>query len=176
MAINPSLTVTSDFTKKFNDAIQSFKRDSVLVGIPASDNERDQESDEESGPIGNAAILAINHFGSEDAHIPPRPVLAIGIKNAQEAIAIQFKIAAQQVLSKGPAALSMYYERAGIIASNACKKVINDQDHLKPPSPATLAARKYVTKSGFKGKKALLVTGQLRNAITYVVKSIWGNG
>jgi hypothetical protein len=176
MALTPSLTVTTDFTKKFNDAIQRFKRDSVLVGIPSSDNERDQESDEESGPIGNAAILAINHFGSEEAHIPLRPVLAIGIKNAQEPIAAQFKIAAQQVLSKGPSALTMYYERAGIIASNACKKVINDQDHLKPPSPATLKARQYLTQSGFKGTKSLLVTGQMRNAITYVVQSIWGNG
>ena len=176
MAINPSLTVTSDFTKKFNDAIRSFKRDSVLVGIPSSDNERDQESDEGGSPIGNAAILAINHFGSEEAHIPPRPVLTTGIKNAQEPIAAQFKIAAQQVLSKGPSALTMYYERAGIIASNACKKVINDQEGLAPPSQATLKARQYITNSGFKGTKALLVTGQLRNAITYVVQSIWGNG
>ncbi|MFI5416190.1 MAG: hypothetical protein ACHQXJ_02430, partial [Nitrososphaerales archaeon] len=67
-----------------------------------------------------------------------------------------------------------YYERAGIIAANACKKVINDQEGLKPPAPATLKARKYITASGFKGTKSLLVTGQVRNAITYVVKSIWG--
>jgi hypothetical protein len=163
-----TLTVTSDFTKQFNEAISRFKKDSVLIGIPASETERDDDE------IGNAAILALNHFGSEEAHIPPRPVLTIGIRNAQDKIAEQFKLCAQSVLKKGPQALTTYYERAGIIASNACKKVINDQDGIKPPSDATLRARKYLTKSGFTGKKALVVTGQMRNAITYVVQSIWG--
>ena len=164
----PTLTVTSDFTKQFNQVISRFKKDAVLIGIPASDEPRD-----DNDPITNAAILAINHFGSEEAKIPPRPVLTTGIRNAQAAIAEQFAIAAKNVLSKGAAALETYYERAGIIAANSCKKVINDQDGLKPPSEATLKARKYITKSGFKGTKALLVTGQVRNSITHVVQSIW---
>ncbi len=167
----PSLTVTSDFTKTFNETIARFKRDAVLVGIPQDENAREPGDDE---PMNNAALLALNHFGSEEAHIPPRPVLSIGIKKAQDAIAEQFKICAQNVLSKGPAALETYYERAGIIASNACKKVINDQEGLAPPAESTLKARKYLKQSGFKGTKALLVTGQMRNAITYVVQSIWG--
>ncbi len=172
MKQQPTLTVTADFTQQFNDAIKQFKKDSVLIGIPQEDDERDEEKDN----FGNAAILAFNHFGSEAAHVPPRPVLSTGIKNAQQAIAEQFKNAAQNVLSKGPSALTTYYERAGIIASNSCKKVINDQEGIKPPSEATLKARKYLTQAGFKGTKALLVTAQVRNAITYVVQSIWGNG
>jgi len=118
--------------------------------------------------------LAINHFGSEAAHIPPRPVLTTGIRNAQKAIAEEFKKAAIGALSKGSSALETYYERAGTIASNSCKKVINDQEGLKAPSKATLESRKYLTATGFKGKKALLVTAQLRNAITYVVQTVWG--
>lgn len=167
MIAQPTLTVTSDFTKEFNEVIKRFKKDAVLIGIPADDNEREDD------PIGNAAILAINHWGSEDGKIPPRPVLTTGIRNAQEAIAEQFKIAASTVLSKGTGALETYYERAGSIAASACKKVINDQDgiqKLKENGP-TLKARKA---KGFAGEKALLVTGQLRNSITYVVKSIWG--
>lgn len=170
MSANPYMKVTSDFTKTFNNTIAKFKRDAVLVGIPEQDNSR------EDGDIGNAAILAINHFGSESAHIPPRPVLTIGIKNAQDDIADQFEICAKESLTKGPSALETYYNRIGTIAANSCKRVINDQDGLKPPSPATLRARQYLTKAGFKGTKALLVTGQLRNAITYVVNSIWGRG
>lgn len=170
--MKPSLTVASDFTKEFNEVIKRFKRDAVLVGIPQEDNSRDETSD--NGEIGNAAILAINHFGSEEAHIPPRPVLTIGIRKAQAEISQQFKLAAQQALSKGTDALTTYYNRAGSIAASACKKVINDQEGIKAPAESTLKARKYLTKSGFKGMKALLVTGQLRNAITYVVQSIWG--
>jgi hypothetical protein len=167
--MKPFMEVTSDFTKNFNDAIKRFKHDSVLVGIPEDDKERNGNS-----PISNAALLAINNFGSPANNIPPRPIMAIGIKNAQPAIAEQFKLAAQNVLSKGPAALEQYYERAGIIASNSIKKVINDQDGIDAPAASTLKSRKYLTKSGFKGTKALLVTGQLRNAITYVVKTLWG--
>lgn len=173
MRAQPTLTVTKDFTKEFNQIISRFKKDAVLVGIPEKDNNRKDK--EESESIGNAAILAINHFGSEEAHIPPRPVLTTGIKNAREAIAAQFKATAQSALKIGVPALETGYERIGTIAANSCKKVINDQEGLKPPAAATLRARKYLTKSGFKGVKALLVTGQMRNAITYVVRSIWGS-
>jgi hypothetical protein len=166
--MKPSLQV-KDFTKNFNEVVSRFKKDAVLVGIPETTEPRQDEED-----INNATILAINHFGSEKAGIPPRPVLTIGIRNAQDSIAEQFKAMAKQVLKKGTEALTTYYERAGIIASNACKKVINDQDGIKPPSEATLKARQYLTQAGFKGTKSLLVTGQLRNSITYVVRSLWG--
>lgn len=165
----PSLTVTKDFTQNFNEVIARFKNDAVLVGIPAENSGR-----EESGPINNATLLAINNFGSPANNIPARPVMSIGIKNAQDAITDQFKLCAKNVLTKGVDSMHVYYERAGIIASNSVKKAINDQEGIDPPSPATLKARKYLTQAGFKGTKALLVTGQMRNAITYVVKSIWG--
>lgn len=161
----PTLTVTSDFTGKFNEVIKRFKKDAVLVGIPQGDDPR------ESNEINNATLLAINNFGSPANNIPPRPVMQIGIRNAQEKIAEQFAIAARDALSKGPAALATCYERAGIIASNSIKKVINDQEGIDGPASSTLKARES---RGFKGTKALVVTGQMRNAITYVVQSIWG--
>ena len=170
---SPYLKVTSDFTKTFNETIARFKKDAVLVGIPQDESAREPEDDESDSPMNNAGLLALNHFGSEEANIPPRPVLSIGIAKAQDAIAEQFKVCAQTVLSKGPAALETYYERAGIIASNACKKVINDQEGIAPPAESTIKGRKYATKAGFKGTKALLVTAQMRNAITYVVNK-WG--
>jgi len=164
----PTLTVTKDFTAQFQDAIKRFKNDNVLVGIPATDKDR-----EDGDPINNATLLAINNFGSPANNIPARPVMQIGIRNAQPAIAEQFKKCAQQVLSQGTAALDVYYERAGIIASQSIKKVINDQDGIKglDPEGATIKARES---RGFKGTKALIVTGQLRNAITYLVRSKGG--
>lgn len=175
MKAQPTLTVTSDFTKHFSDVVKSFKKDAVLVGIPETDGPRDDE-----GPISNAALLAINNFGSPINNIPARPVMQNGIRKAQPEIAEQFKKAAQEAFSKGVPALERYYERAGSIAANAVKRAINDQDFQgggpknEGPAPATLKARKYLTQSGFKGTKSLIVTGQMRNAITYMVRSIWG--
>lgn len=159
----PALKITEDNTDFFNQTIKSFKNDKVLVGIPVEENAR-----EDQGPINNATLLAINNFGSPLNNTPPRPVMSIGIKKAQEPIAEQFKLAVVNTFTKGDKnAMDKYYERAGIIASNSIKKVINSQEGIKPPSEATLAARKAV---GFLGKKALIVTAQMRNAITYVVK------
>jgi hypothetical protein len=157
----PLMTVTTDFTKDFNDLIKRFRNEKVLVGIP-----EDKSSRRDDSGITNAALLAINNFGSPANGIPPRPVMQIGIKNAQPEIAEQFKLAAQTVLSKGQGALDTYYERAGIIAANSIKKAINDQEGIAPLSPKTIAARK---REGFQGEKALLRSAQLRNSITFVI-------
>jgi hypothetical protein len=160
--MKPTLEVTVDNTDEFNKIVASFKRDAVLIGIP-----QDEAKREESAPINNAALLAINEFGSAVNNIPPRPVMAIGLKKAADEIAEQFKLAVVNSFKQGLSALNTYYNRAGIIASNSVKKVINSQEGIEPPSEATLAARKA---KGFAGTKALIVTGQMRNAITYVVK------
>lgn len=160
----PTLTVTKDFTKSFNDLIKKFKNDDVLVGVPASTSKRDGST------ITNAALLAINNFGSPANNIPPRPVMEIGMRNAQDEIAEQFKKAAQSVLNQGSKALDIYYNRAGMIAANSIKKAINDQElgeEGPEPAESTLKAREA---RGFKGTKSLIVTGQLRNSITWVLR------
>lgn len=165
----PKLQVTRDFTKQLEETIKKFRKDTVVVGIPATDASREADpKSKTSSTISNAALLAINHFGSEKMGIPPRPVLSIGIRNAQDAIAEEFKKAAQNVLKKGQAAIDIYYERAGMIAANSVKKVINDEEGIQEPAENTIIDR---LARGFKGTKALLVTGQLRNAITYVRKT-----
>lgn len=161
----PSLKVTTDFTEDFNKIIKRFRRDDVLVGIPEAEAKRDNEDGAE--PINNAALLAINNFGSPAQNIPPRPAMEIGIRNAQEEIANQFRLAVVYAFKQGLSALSTYYNRAGIIAANSVKKAINSQEGIDGPSEATLRARQA---DGFKGTKALIVTGQMRNAITHVVK------
>lgn len=159
----PETKVTSDFTAQFNKIVKSFKSDAVLVGIP-----QEEASREGSSLINNATLLAINEFGSPLNNIPPRPVMKIGIKKAQGEIAEQFKFAAREALTQlSEAPLNIYYNRAGLIASNSVKKVINAQEGIKSPAESTLKARKS---KKFKGTKALIVTGQLRNSITYVVK------
>jgi hypothetical protein len=165
--MKPTLKITKDFTEEFNKTIKKFKNDAVLVGIPEADTYRKKNKHDEDSPITNAAILAINHFGSPANNIPPRPVLSIGIKLAQNEIAEQFKQACIQALSKGFSAVDTYYNRAGLVAANSVKLAINDQEGIDEPAESTLARRRA---QGFKGDKALIVTGQLRNSITYVVR------
>lgn len=166
----PYLKVTSDFTEQFNETVKKFRHDAVLVGIPEEDTKR---KDDEAGSITNAALLAINELGSAAANIPARPAMAIGIRNAQDTIVELLRKGAVMALTQGFRAIDTYYNRAGFAASSSIKKAINSQEGLKPLAPATIAAREA---QGFKGKKALLRTAQMRNAITFVVKGDKGGG
>ncbi len=155
------LKVASDFSDKFNETIKLMREKEVLVGIPESDSTRTGDS-----MINNASLLFINQFGSPVNNIPARPVMTIGIKNSEERVAKEFESCAKSVLSKGTEDIDMYFQRVGIIASNSIKKVINEQDGIVGPAESTLRARE---RRGFKGTKSLVVTGQMRSAITYVV-------
>ncbi len=165
--MKPFLAVTSDYTSEFKALIKKFQRDEVLVGIPEEESSRNVADGEPSSSMNNATLLAINNFGSPQNNIPARPVMENGIRNADEKIAEEFKKAALGAFKKGFRALEIYYNRAGIIASNSVKKAINDQDFEDGPSPSTLAIRRS---HGFVGNKSLIVTGQMRNAITYVLR------
>jgi hypothetical protein len=167
--MKPTLTVTKDFTEQFNAIIKRYKNDVVLVGIPQDDSPRQNDGKDEQ--INNATLLAIANFGSPQQNIPPWPIMAIGIRNAQSDIYEQFKNCLQLSLNKGLSALDTYYGRAGLIAANSIKKVINAQEDVPSdkPAEATLEARKRRKPTPFKGTKYWLVTGQLRNAITYVI-------
>lgn len=162
-----TLRVTTDFTNQFNRIIGQFKSDAVLVGVPESDTERKSDSKSKQ-EINNATLLAINNYGSPANNIPARPVMQIGIKNVQDQVAALFAKTATEALTKGEAALDTGYNRIGIVASSSIKKVINSQEGIEAPSQSTLKSRE---RAGFSGNKALIVTGQLRNSITYVVNN-----
>lgn len=166
MTSDPTMEVTIDFTEEFKSLIHKLQFSLVKVGIPSSDDGRKDKS-----PIGNAGILFINEYGSPGMNIPPRPVLTNGIFIAQDELLQEFKAAAETSIDKGlgdqTANVGKHFERAGIIASSACKKVINDQIGIEGPAESTLKSRKS---RGFNGNKALVVTGQMRNAITYIVE------
>lgn len=159
-----TLKVTNDFTTEFNNIIQGLKKSQVLVGVPEEKSTRKEAKD--TNGINNATLLAINEYGSPVNNIPSRPVLTIGIRNAKDEIAKQFGLAASVSLDKGVSSVDRYLERAGIIASNSVKKTINSGEGFRGPAESTLKSRES---KGFKGTKSLIVTGQLRNSITYVV-------
>lgn len=161
---DPYLKVT-DRTDELMKLIKSYKSEDVLVGIPASDTGR-KETD--AGPINNATLMFINEFGSPVNNIPARPAMQIGIRMAQPEIVQEFRSMLSQSLKQGLSGLDKYWNRIGMIASNSVKNVINEQIDIQAPASSTLKTRES---RGFKGVKALLVTGQMRNAITWVTRT-----
>lgn len=157
----PILKVT-DYTTDILKSIDSLKKKQTLVGIPAEDAERKGDT-----PINNAALLYINEFGSPVQNIPARQPMRTGIMKASDAIVAEFAKCAEVGIWADPVDTNSYFERVGIIASNSVKLVINNQENMAPPAASTIKAREA---RGFRGTKALIVTGQMRNAITYVVK------
>jgi hypothetical protein len=110
--------------------------------------------------------MYIAENGSPANNIPARRPMSTGIAKARPKIINQMKACAKAVLDGRPEVIDTYLARVGTIASNSVKLVIDEQEGMAPPAPSTLKARK---RRGFHGEKALLVTGQLRNSITYVV-------
>lgn len=178
--------VTKDDVARVVRAVQDLASSKVLVGIPMEDaSRRDGE------PITNAQIGYIQETGSPAANIPARSFLVPGVEDAQEAIAAAFKRGAKGALDGNGAAPDQALHAAGLMGQSAARARLNSGDHA-PLSPVTLQLR-YWAKRGVKitGKtvgyaaflvekglasypgvstKPLVVTGQLRNAITYVIR------
>jgi len=158
--MKPTMQVSIDLTKNLADLVDRLKNREVLVGVPESEDSRSSED------FGNAGIMYIAENGSPANNIPARRPMSTGIQKAKPKIVIQMKACAKAVLDGKPEDIDVYLNRVGTIASNSVKLVIDEQEGMVGPAPATLAARK---RKGLMGEKALLVTGQLRNSITYVV-------
>ena len=155
-----SVTVTRDNAKSVIAAIQDMAKKHVLVGIPSSENGRND------GSIGNAALGAIHENGSGVRNIPARPFLKPGVAAAADQCVKVLKSAAQNAFTDKNA-IDKGLNAAGLIAQASVKKRIVSQEGFTPLKAATLAARK---RKGAKGEKALIRTGQLLNSITYVVR------
>lgn len=155
-----SVTVTRDNAKNVIAAIQDMAKKHVLVGIPSSENGRND------GSIGNAALGAIHENGSGVRNIPARPFLKPGVAAAADQCVKVLKSAAQNAFTDKNA-IDKGLNAAGLIAQASVKKRIVSQEGFTPLKAATLAARK---RKGAKGEKALIRTGQLINSITYVVR------
>lgn len=168
-------------------AIQSLASNEVLVGFPEASTDR-KEDPEDGGPkdLTNAALGYIHDNGAPEANIPARPFMLPGIENARSKLVRIAKTTGtkaldadnpQEVVDQGLHAM-------GLVAQASIRKVINDG--IDPPlSDRTLRERARRGREGAKeelsnrakglppGKelaKPLIDTGQLRNAVNYVIR------
>jgi phage gpG-like protein len=155
-----SAKVTKDKVAATIKAILDLANKDVLIGIPESGGEH------EDSEISNAALGYIHNYGSPAANIPARPFLEPGVEHAQEKIAEQMKKAGQAATDLNREGVDKAMHACGLVAQNSVRAAITDGD-FTPLKPATVKARE---REGHSGDKPLIVTGQLRDSVTYVVQ------
>lgn len=155
------VTMTFDKMADVVEGVRILGRLHVAVGIPEDDDARGDDAS-----IGNAALLYIHDQGAPEAGIPQREVMRPGIKNAQPEISRRLVLAGRAALDGKPESVRNQFRAAGMAGASAVKTMINS--NVAPSlKPATLAARK---RRGVKRTNTLVDTGQMRNAVTYVVE------
>jgi hypothetical protein len=175
--------------------LERLTKQHVLVGVPAEQALRKPEPGEK-GVVNNAFLAYIHENGCPAAHVPPRPFLKPSIEEAKYDITTRLLGIGRNALKGDTDAVDRGFHRLGLMVQNKVRAKINSGI---PPalSDATLRARARRGKKGRKGAavelarradlpqpvssealtagitnaKPLIDTGQLRNAIKYVIRS-----
>lgn len=154
------LKVMLDNFAKLSEGVALLAELRVCVGIPDTGDDRKEKT------IGNAALLYIHENGAPEVGIPARPTLKPGVQNAKAEINRRLGLAGQAALDGKPQSVRNQFAAAGTAGASAVKAMINS--NVQPPlAEATLAARK---RRKIKRTNTLVDTGQMRNAVTYVVR------
>ena len=180
MAIKPSnLHIVVDKTDEVIQAISDLSRQRLLVGIP------DSEAGRTDGQASNAVIGYAQEFGIPP-HLPPRPFLLPTVRDEKDLIAAQFRQMGRLALENDRRGVLRLMNALGLKIASEVKARITAG--IPPPlAPSTIAGRLRKTQAGrtalrrggFRsstGQAAasvfipLIDTGQLRNAITYVIR------
>ncbi len=152
----------------------------VLIGVPDSTAGRKDDGE----PLSNAEIGYIQETGSPANNLPARPFLVPGVAAAQSKTLPQLQKGVEAALDGDLEAVQRRLSSAGLVAQASVRKRINSG--ITPAlSEATLrerarrgrkgaeeelARRAAGEKPGTDLAKPLIDTGQLRNAITYVIR------
>jgi len=165
-----TVRVTFDKTKQVIEGMRLVANTRVMAGIPAEKGLRSAD-EREGAPLNNAELMYIHEFGAPEANIPARPVIYPAVKSIRkEAVWMLGRIAVWAMEGKIGKA-EQGFHAVGILAQNALRKRITDGPFI-PLSPRTLAARRA---RGRTGDKPLIDTGQLRRALTYVIRKFVGS-
>ncbi len=144
--------------KSLTERLKALTNKEVYVGIPAEKSSRYGE-----GGINNAELLYIHTHGSPVRNIPPRPVLQPAIEANRQAIGKQLAAAAQGALRGNATEAERGLESAGMVAQNFARGWFeNPENGWAPNSPRTISRKG--------SDRPLIDTGEMRKAITYVVR------
>ncbi|MGI4812807.1 MAG: hypothetical protein ACRYG5_06510 [Janthinobacterium lividum] len=134
----------------------------VLIGIP------DSSPEDVGGPITNAQIGYIQETGSPAQNIPARPFLVPGVVEIQAQAADILAKGAKGVLDGAQPSIDAALTSAGFVAESSVKEKINS--NIQPAlAESTLAERR---RRGVTRENTLVDTGQMRNAVTHVIRKV----
>lgn len=155
----------------------------LLVGFPQDTTQRNEDSVGTQG-MTNAALGYIHDHGAPEANIPARPFMAPGVEAVKEQAAEVLEGIIDDVRAGVPDAVNRGYHQLGLTVQASIRGVINDG--IDPPlAEATLRARAARGRVGAQQElenraaglpagtalaKPLIDTGQLRNAVNYVIR------
>lgn len=145
----------------------------ILVGIPAADS-----TQKDGDTVYLADIATINNFGSQAANIPARPFGSTLMEvYGNEIKKFYMKEVGDSLKGKRP--MKQALNRIGFIAAGFMKQNLS-AGKWKPNSPITIfggwmsrGGKSFFVK-GKKSAKPLIDTGEMRRAITWVLKKIGG--
>lgn len=172
-------------------ALRGLAQKEVYVGIPAENATR-----KEAGDINNAELLYIHthgvrkkemrdamekdmakgmkyskahalylrEHGSPMLSVPPRPVLQPAIEANKDVIGKQISLASKAALQGKPAECEENLHKAGMVAASAAKGWFENPENGWPPNSPKTIKRKG-------SDQPLIDTGEMRKAITYVVRN-----
>lgn len=186
------LTVVKDNSKRVLDGIKSLQNLDVLVGIPGDSSPGEHgpqtgsnlrvDAMEGAGRVfsdmTNALLGIIHEFGAPEMNIPPRAFLSTGVRNEKKSITKYLGIAAKAAMAGDKMRVIRALNSAGIVGMNGAKRKIT-LGPFEPLKPGTIAARRRRSDGSSYRRKAtkasdvtpLIDTGQLRNALTYVLRN-----
>jgi hypothetical protein len=174
------VTTTINNAAKFLASVATLLKRDVLVGIPDTNAERyedlkalraAQKAANPTAPLpglSNAQIGYIQENGAPNRNIPARPFLIPGVEEAQPKYTPHLKAAMVAALTGDASGCDRSLNAAGLVAQNSVKAKINSGI---PPKLSDATIRSRLSR-GRTGDKPLIDTGQLRNAITYVVRKL----
>jgi hypothetical protein len=174
--------VVTDHVDEVLKSIRQLTRAKVYVGIPAANNPR------KDGVTLNALLGYVHEHGSPERNIPARPFLVPGVKSVEDKTTAGLRRAAENALEGQLEQMLKQLGAVGFMATNAVKRMITAG--LSPPlAERTVRARLRKTQAGRRrlrkleqggvdlyqwgatNLKPLIDTAQLRNSITYVIRS-----
>ena len=167
-----TISVTKDIVAAVLSRIKYMSQKSVYVGYPDNGGARQDDSSGKA-PATNAQLAYIHEHGSPARNIPARPFLSVGVKNVEERAVKILKDEAVKLVDGKVSSIDAGLDKAGQVARDGVKRAITVGEGFAPLSDQTIKARE---RKGYKGKKPLIRTGQLRNSVSYVVRNREQNG
>jgi hypothetical protein len=180
-----------DNFKKLTQSVEALTNTVVMVGVPGDKGGRKE------GEISNVDLALIHDRGAPEAGIPARPFMEPGIKAVKGQIVTEFQNAGKAILSGGKfgsaKSVEGYLNRIGLICVRSIRAVITAG--IAPElAPSTIRGRINRIKGKARRKKIaaelasgtpasrqngeegvflpLVLSGQLRNSITYVLRKV----